>query len=496
MDDANKETSAGDTQTMTRPFPDTTWFTGYNEPFRMECDVFDLVTHGAIPPELNGTWYRCGPDTQYPPHLGDDIYVNGDGMISMFRIENGHVDFKMRYVRTERWKAERAARRSLYGKYRNPYTDSAEVRGKDRGTANTTPVWHGGRLLVLKEDHVPMQVDPDTLETIGPFTWNGKLRSKTVTAHPKIDPVTGEMIMFGYEVEGDGSTPMMVTTEDRDGNLTREDWFEPPYVGMVHDFAITEDYILFPVMPTTMVPERLAAGGDHWMWDGSLPSWMGVLPRRGDISELRWFKMPTMFAFHTMNAFNQGPIVHIDMMVSKRCAFPFIADVTGAPVDPSEGAPFPTRWTFDMNSNAEDGGFTSRLLAPFPGELPLIDTRRTGRPYRYGYVAVIDPSHRMLPEGPIGVGANAIGKLDLQEGSMTAYHGAEETAYQEGFFVPRGPGEDEGWYINVADHHDQNRSDLLVFDAQHIEAGPVAVARLPIRLRNAFHTTWAPASAR
>jgi carotenoid cleavage dioxygenase len=184
------------------------------------------------------------------------------------------------------------------------------------------------------------------------------------------------------------------------------------------------------------------------------------------------------------------------MMVSKRCAFPFIADVTGAPIDPEEGKPFPTRWSFDMRSSAADGGFSSRRLAPTPGELPLVDRRRIGRPYRYSYIALIDPSHRMLHEGPLGVGANGIGKLDLRDGSLTSYFGAEETAYQEGAFIPRGTSEDDGWYINVADHHDQNRSDLLVFDAQHIEAGPVAVARLPIRLRTGFHTAWVPRSAR
>jgi carotenoid cleavage dioxygenase len=481
---------------MTQAFPNTPWFSGYNEPLRLECDLYDLVVQGTLPKELSGTWYRCGPDTQYPPHLGDDIYVNGDGMVSMFRFEDGHVDFKMRYVQTERWKAERLARRSLYGKYRNSYTDLPEVRGKDRGTANTTPVWHAGKLFMLKEDHIPMQVDPETLATIGPFDWAGKLRSKTVGAHPKLDPSTGEMVMCGYEVEGDGSSPMMVAVEDQSGRLVREDWFEPPYVSMVHDFAITEDYILFPVMPTTMDPERLAAGGDHWMWDGSLPSWMGILPRRGPIAELRWVKMPTLFAFHTINAFNEGPIVHIDMMASKRCAFPFIADVTGAPANPEDGKPFPTRWSFDTRSTAVDAGFTSRVLAPFPGELPLIDTRRTGKPYRYSYIAVIDPAHRQLPEGPLGIGSNAIGKLDLRDGKLETYHGAEETAYQEGWFIPRGQGEDDGWYINVADHHDQNRSDLLVFDARRIGEGPVAVARLPIRLRNAFHTTWVPRTAR
>jgi carotenoid cleavage dioxygenase-like enzyme len=478
---------------MTSPFPATPAFTGYDAPSRIECDVFDLEVAGALPSALHGSWYRCGPDPQYPPHLGDDIYINGDGMISMFRFEDGHVDFKMRYVQTERWKAERAARRSLYGKYRNRFTDHEDVAGTGRGTANTTPVWHGGRLLVLKEDDVPIELDPDTLATRGRFTWGGTLRSKTVTAHPKIDPVTGELLLFGYECEGDGSSAMCFLVECPDGQLVREDWFEPPYVGMVHDFAITADYVVFPLMPTTMDPERLRAGGDHWKWDGSLPAWVGILPRAGTIDELRWFRMPTQFAFHTVNAFNQGSMVHLDMMAAKRNAFPFIGDLAGTPVDPRDGMPFATRWSFDLRSNAEDGGFQQRQLSPFPGELPLVDARRIGLPYRYAYVAMIDPTRRMLKAGPTHMAANMIGKLDLSDGTLQAWHGEDDTSFQEGAFVPRGAGEDEGWYINVADRHDHHRSELLVFDAQRIDAGPVATGYLPLRLRNAFHTTWVPA---
>ena len=147
--------------------------------------------------------------------------------------------------------------------------------------------------------------------------------------------------------------------------------------------------------------------------------------------------------------------MHIDMVASKRNAFPFIGDITGAPVDPMEGIPYATRWTFDMTNNAEDGGFRSQRLSEIPGELPLIDTRRVGQKHRYAYIAMVDPMHRMLKAGPTAMGANAIGKIDLDGGPPQMWYGAEETTYQEGHFIPRGLGEDEGWYINVADHHDQ-----------------------------------------
>ncbi len=114
---------------MSAKFPETPSFTGYNAPMRVECDIRDLeVVEGEVPRELNGSFYRATHDPQFPPYLGDDIYVNGDGMISYFRFENGHVDFKSRYVRTDRYRAQEAAQRSLFGVYRNRYTNDPSRR--------------------------------------------------------------------------------------------------------------------------------------------------------------------------------------------------------------------------------------------------------------------------------------------------------------------------------------------------------------------------------
>jgi carotenoid cleavage dioxygenase len=128
-------------------FPDLLIYRGYAAPVRIEGDVDDLEVSGTIPPGLEGTFYRNSADPRYPPRLGTDIFLNGDGMIHMVRIEGGHADLKTRYVRTEKWKAERAARRALFGAYRNPFTDDPSVAGVDRGTGNTSVWWNRGRLF-------------------------------------------------------------------------------------------------------------------------------------------------------------------------------------------------------------------------------------------------------------------------------------------------------------------------------------------------------------
>ena len=204
---------------MAKPFPNTMDFAGWNAPSRIECDIYDLVTEGEVPEEINGSWYRSIPDPQYSPMLGDDTFLSGDGMVSLFRFENGHVDFKMRYVKTERWKAERAARRSLYGIYRNPFTDDPSVQGKPRNVNNTTPIFHAGKLLALKEDSHAMELDPHTLETIGEWDYEGKLKSQTMTAHTRLAPDTGDLYFFGYEAGGFVTKDVAFCVADKKGNL-------------------------------------------------------------------------------------------------------------------------------------------------------------------------------------------------------------------------------------------------------------------------------------
>ena len=126
-------------------FPQTIHFIGSNTPRRLELSVRNLEVEGEIPAEIDGAFFRAVPDNAHAPMFEDDIALNADGMISRFSFEGGAVDFDIRYVKTERYLAEKKARRSLFGRYRNPFTDDPSVEGVDRTLANTTPVWHAGR---------------------------------------------------------------------------------------------------------------------------------------------------------------------------------------------------------------------------------------------------------------------------------------------------------------------------------------------------------------
>src|SRR5580704_16170482 len=202
------------------------YLAGNFAPVRSEDD-FELEVTGEIPAGLAGAFYRNGPNPQFEPR---DAY-------HCFFVEDGKVRYRNRYVRTPKWQTEHDAGHALFGTFGNPMTTDPSVMGKDSGVANTNIVWHAGRLLALEEGHAPFELDPKTLESRG---YADEYRGK-VTAHPKLDPETGEMVWFAYSA---GQTPLNGTCSygvtDASGAVVRRNDFEAPFPSMVHDFLVTK----------------------------------------------------------------------------------------------------------------------------------------------------------------------------------------------------------------------------------------------------------------
>lgn len=459
------------------PFHELLSFYGTQKPYRFEADIYDCEVVGEIPAGLNGTFYRCGPDTQYPTMAGD-VIINGDGMISMFRFENGHVDFRCRYVKTARMLAERAARRRLYGKYRNAWTDTPDAPADvDRdNTGNTYAFSHNGRLFALREDSHPHEIDPETLETLPPFDFDGKLRSKTVTAHPKIDPVTGEWWGYGLFAEKRYDGEMALQVADKHGNLIREEAFQSPYPGVCHDFAVTREHVIFPIMPMTVDVERLKTGGDFYAYDPDLPSMWGIMPRDGSVKDLRWFSASSAFSGHIMNAWTDGHKVHIDATIGHGSGFPFVKTVDGRDVEPVFATV--SRMTFHLDSNDDRVD-----EAPFPGaigEMPKMDDRFQMSRYRYGYMKKRD----------------GLARLDWETGELLTHAIPEAPGgVQEPVFVPRSPDapEGDGWLLFLVNFNAENRAELRIVDAMDVTAPPVARVLLPFNQPSAFHGCYVAA---
>ena len=472
---------------MAHPFPETRDFAGHNAVVRIECDIFDLIVEGEIPKEINGVWYRSVPDPQFPPKLGDDVFISGDGMIGAFIFEDGHVDFKQKYVMTERLKNDRAARRSLYGAYRNPFTDDESVQGKPRGVANTTPIYHAGKLFALKEDSPPMEVNPLTLETVGSYDYNGKLKSETMTAHTRWDPDTDELYFFGYEAGGLATTDVSYCKVDSAGNLVSEQWFKAPYCSMMHDFVVTKEHAIFPVFPTVCTMEGLKKGNQHWEWDPTKNTHVGIMPRDGDVSEMRWFEGPPCFSYHMMNSFTEDNLVHMDLCVADMNMFPFIMIDGGHDYNPRNANGRLARWTFDMAGDSNT--WVETQLGP-DGDMPRVADKDMMKDYEIGYYAHFNPQFGPpILSGPTPAGFNAMSRINVKTGELKTFF-IPGTTLQEPVHIKSNTEGHEGYISVVCDIHETGLTDVLLLEAENVDKGPIATMKLPMRFRSGVHGNW------
>lgn len=472
-------------------FPDSPMFAGVNAPCRIEADIQDLEVEGEIPREIDGAFYRVAADHQFPPRFTNDVPFNADGMVSMFRFQDGHVHLKSRYVQTDRWKAERAAGKALFGRYRNKWTDDPSVAGMNRNLANTNVLIHHGVLLALREDSPPVAMDPVTLQTIGNWNFHGTLPGPTCSAHCKIDPVTGNLVGFGFAAKGDFTRDVVYFEVNPQGRVIHQSWFELPYYEEQHDCGVTKDYIIFPAVPIMGAgDEGLKAGLTHYGWDPKREIYLGVLPRFGKGSDIRWFTAPNQFTSHVMNAFNDGTKAHIDLCRASGNLFPFFPE-WGKPWDPRGMADVKlTRWSVDM----AEGGKTPESATPFAnvttlsdflGEFPRNDDRYQMRSYRHGWMLGFSGTR------------NTLGHVDLKSGTTERWEAPVTSPVMEPCFIPRAPDapEGDGWIVQALTNGQTMLTEVNLFEATHIAKGPIAIVKLPLRLKPAYHGSWSNASS-
>ena len=463
---------------MTELYPDHPNLRGNYAPLRMECNIQDLIIEGEVPKELFGSYYRNGPDPQFPPMGGDYHWFAGDGMVHAFHFENGKISYLNRWAQTSKWKQERKAGRALINSL-NPMEPDPEFNfeGED-GTANTNIVFHSGKLLALEEGHKPFELDPITLQSKGSCDYKGKLDS-AMTAHPKIDPVTGDMISFSY---GFGVNKMSYFVVNSDGVLTTYSEFETPYSSMVHDFIVTTKHVIFPIFPLIIDFNLVAQGKSPLAWDVNRPSQIGIMPRDGTTNDIKWIESDPCFVFHPMNAYESEGKIIADMMQFEEA--PMFPHLDGSRPDLKKGEARLNRWEIDISSNS--GSITKQYLDDSIGEFPRLDERKAMSKYKYGYYASNDG------KSPKGVSFNSISSYNFESGYKDSFTLTEFDAVGEPIFVPKNQNSEEGqgFIIALAYLGKENRSDLMVFDAENISSGPLARAMLPHRIPYGFHGNW------
>lgn len=441
-------------------------------PVHEEITTDKLPVIGELPLDLLGIFVRNGPNPQWTP-IGQYHWFDGDGMLHGVQISNGIATYRNRYIQTTGWKKEREAGKALWtGLLEPPQINNPHSGYKN--TANTALVWHAGQMLALNEGGNPYAIKLPELETIGQYTYNDKLVS-AFTAHPKVDPVTGEMIFFGYSL----FTPpyLKYSVVSAQGELL---WTVPIDLAigvMMHDFAITENYTIFMDLPLTFNPERSQQGKPVIMFECDRSSRFGILPRHGDNSNIRWFESPSCYVFHTLNAYEDKDEV---VLIACRMTSTTVLISDDSQSNTQADIPRLYRWRFNLST----GAVHEEMLDDVASEFPRINENLLGRQTRYGYTNKMANSSLPRFEGII--------KYDFSSGKSQTHEFGHGRYGGETVFAPR-PGamaEDDGWLMTFVHDESSNTSELVVVSAQDVTGEPVARVIIPQRVPYGFHATW------
>ncbi|MFC7401369.1 carotenoid oxygenase family protein [Citricoccus sp. GCM10030269] len=461
----------------------------FDAPMRVEADIAGLeCVQGEVPAHLDGTFFKVVCDRQYPKFVDEGPLgnFNDDGMALSFRFHKGRVDYKSRYIKTPRFEAERAAGRALFGMYHNPFTDQPEVEGMVRGLGNTNVFYHGGKLYAAKEDSPPLILDPDTLETVGQYDFEGTLTSKTSTAHPKVDPKTGEMVFFGYSAKGETTRDIAYYEADASGQIIHETWFKAPYSSMVHDFAVTQNFVIFPIIPMRTERDWLEKEESMFKWDPEELVYLGVLPRKGKGENIVWYEGPNRFASHIMGAHDDGRYIHIDTPVSESSYFPWFPIVGNREHDPEKSKGFLSRWTIDTRDQRRT--FSEKKISQYAAEFPRMDDRYETLKYQWGVMGLNDLPGHNAPGG----GFRWVSAVDVATGQQKIWYPGDHATIGEPVFVPGADDapEGHGYVFVIVSRRDMMHSEMVLLDAQHVDRGPVCTLKVPLRIPRGLHGNW------
>jgi carotenoid cleavage dioxygenase len=437
------------------------------------------VLEGEIPTDLYGGYFRNGPNNAFAP-LNRYHWFDGDGMVHGVWFENGTARYSNRWIDTEGLEAEKKKGSPIYPGVLGPF-DFTLPGGPLKDTANTDLMTFNGRLLATwYESGRPYAINPETLETIGIETFGGKLDDK-ISAHSKVDPVTGELIFFSY---GDKPPWMQYGVVKPNGDVHHVE-IALPGPRRPHDIGVTTNYSILHDFPVFVNEEFFKKTGKRVpLFHKEVPTRYGVIPRFGAGDSIRWFEFEPCYMLHVVNCWEEGDWV---TMIGCRTADPSLHP------DPKDGEIAAMLSFLKLQANLYEwkmnivtGETSERTLDDLNAEFPKIAASAIGTKNRFSY-------HQYIPY-EIPATFDALVKYDLQTGNHTRWEYGKGIFGSEAPFAPRqgSVGEDDGYIVTITTDTNDWTSACEIFDASQIEAGPVAKVALPHRVPAGFHATWMP----
>ena len=479
------QTIANSSNSLSDSFSRADWQRGYQSLRTEQAYSIDRID-GELPLELEGTLFRNGPGLL---DINGQAYghpFDGDGMICSISFHQGKAHFANSFVKTPEFIAEQQAGKILYrGVFgtQKPIWWQNFLDLKLKNIANTNVIYHGKKLLALWEASRPYRLDPATLETIGVEDFDGALRpGQAFTAHPRLDPETGDL--WGFGVEAGPKSTITIYKLDSSGKLTTSCQHKVPGFCFLHDFAYTPNYRIFLQNPVEFNPLPFVLGmrsaGACIGMKPNTPTKILLFDRTGKLTTL---ETEAGFVFHHCNAFEQDDEIVLDSICyadyPKLDPGSDFLDVDFDRVVP--GALY--RFKIDPKT----GAVSRSILVKRSCEFPAINPKHVGRAYRYAYMGAIPKAEGNAP-------LQAILKLDIETGNQTIHNFAPRGFIGEPVFIPRPNSvrEDDGWIAVVVFDAAFDRSDVVILDAAKIEAEPVATLHLKHHIPYGLHGSFTP----
>jgi len=426
-------------------------------PVEKELSEYNLEEKGEIPKDLSGLFVRNGmnPVSGYSDH-----WFFGNGMLHGVYLEDGKASYKNRYVRTPY--------------YENDLNVMSSFGDLAASPANTHIVNHAGKLLALEETSLPWELNKD-LETLGVEDYKGKLNT-AMTAHPRVCPETGEMLFFAYSMMGEPY--LYYYRVSKEGELVQSEPIEIPRPVMMHDWNITRNYVVFMDLPIVSDMDLAVTTGSPFGFKPECGARLGVMPRDGNNSDVRWFDIDPCFVFHSFNSFEEGNKIVLYVSRQQEAMVGGFKDIYGGETTVARL----WRWVIDLDT----GTVSEEQLDDGACDFPRVNDNRIGLHSDFGYCMQIKTDVENLTFG------ENLFKYKLDTGERIDHHLGNNVAGGEPVFAPK-PGsteEDEGWILSLVHERETRRSKLVIIDAQSFDKEPVAEVIIPQRVPYGAHGSW------